>query len=277
MPTVDEYLDVVDSPHALQIEDPEDEALLKLLILVAFSDGVVQEDELAFLHRLLPGQDPADLRRYAASAVQGDPLADIASVLDTVELHWKGLRFAARMAWKDGDLDEAERELLERLAATLRMPRGAVDQVLLEMAGTPTEVDAERLVSTLKSMGWDAVQLASGELSSRDLVAVVPEGAHLVARIGLDAVEVMGLYREGLAGRFLEGAAFLRWSDIVTYTRVPVFGASVQLHTEDGGTWTLVDTRLRGLAGLLDRLYGVPRPAPPGEPPVIHPVRLIKL
>ncbi len=277
MPTVDEYLALVEGPNQLHIEEPAEEALLQLLVAVAFSDGVVDADELAFLARILPGHQPSDIAAWAKGVVSqgGLDLVQVAAALPTVEERWKGLRFAARMAWKDRSLAHEERTLLDQLAAALSLPGGAVDTVLQEMRGQADGgVEPEHLITTLKSLDWDAVQLAAGELTSRDLLDALPdEPLHLVARVGVDTVEIMGLFQEGLVGRFAEGAAFIHWRHLVTYTRVPVFGASVQLHDEHGLTWTLVDTRLRGVGMLLDRLFQVQRPKPSGRPIVVEQVR----
>ena len=81
----------------------------------------------------------------------------------------------------------------------------------------------------------------------------------LVARFGVEQVEVAAVFEEGLAANFLEGSNFVAWSELVAYTRVSTLGASLQLHTESGRTWTLVDTRMRGLSLLLDRLFGQKR------------------
>jgi hypothetical protein len=153
----------------------------------------------------------------------------------------------------------------------LDLPDGAVERVLHEVRGQGGEVQETVLIDAIKGIGWDAVQLASGPLES-DLAPVAPPGAVPVARVGLDNVEVMGFFRQGLVARFLEGIVWLAWDDIVTYTRVPTFGAAVQLHTEDGHTYTLVDSRMRGLGMLLDRIYGADRPAG-GPAPVVHKVR----
>jgi len=255
---------------------PEDRALLVLLVHVAFSDGEVQDDEVAFLLQVLPDRDPEELRAWVAAVAQEGPLdyQALAQALPRMEQRWKALRFGARMAWKDGTLHPRERELLTTLAEQLELPQGALQSVLDEMAArVEGGIAPTRLVEVLTSVDWDAVQLASGKLSSQDLIDAAPEGSELVARVGLDQVEVLGLYREGLVGRFLEGTRFLRWEEVVTYTRVPTFGASVQLHTEDGRSWTLVDTRLRGLALLLDRLTNKQRPKRPSSPIKIEQVR----
>ncbi|MBN2798735.1 MAG: TerB family tellurite resistance protein [Deltaproteobacteria bacterium] len=264
MPSVDDYLDRLDEPRPLLLDDPSEEALLALLILVAFADGVLQEDELQFLLGLLPEQHPEALRSYAREVARNKArwLARLSAALPSVEERWKGLRFAARMAWKDGELSVEEGLLLDDVAQTLGLPTGAVDEVLLEMAGRPGEASLprEQLRQVLRDLRWDVMKIQGGALSSADLLAEAPAGGDLVTRIGLDGVEVMGLFTEGLLGRFIEGVAFLPWESIVTYTRVPVFGASVSLHTEDGRSWTLVDSRLRGVGMLLDHLFGVDRP-----------------
>ena len=274
MSRVDDFLDLVDNPsrHALTPGDPADDALLALLVHVAFSDGTVDKGELAFLQKVLPGRDAAALEAWLVSVAR-EPL-DIEAVghaLPSVEERWKALRFAARMAWKDGAIQDEERSLLEALVLGLDLPLEAVDRVLHEMQGKGAEVGETRIVDALKGIGWDAVQLASGPLET-NLAGVVPVDSNPVVRVGIDSVEVIGIFREGLAAHFLEGPAWLGWDDIVTYTRVPTFGAAVQLHTEQGRTFTLVDSRLRGLGMLLDRIFAAERPDA-GDGPVITQVR----
>lgn len=99
-----------------------------------------------------------------------------------------------------------------------------------------------------------AVDWSEGALSG-PLSRSVPPGAKGVLRIGLDGIEALGFHREGIAGVFREGSAFLPWKHIVTFTRGATFGAAVQLHTEHGRRYTLADFRLSGVGKLLDRLY----------------------
>jgi tellurite resistance protein len=265
MARVDEYLDRINDPRlpALTPDNPADAVLLALLAHVAFADGEVADTEVEFLARVLPGRDRDALRQWAVT-MGGRPFdyRVVARVLPTEDERWKGLRFAARMAWKDGVLETEERTVLERLSSALELSAGAVDRVLHELAGAGrAEIDGDLIVGTFQKMGWDSVDWGEGGVQA-DWAVVVPEGATGVLRIGLDGVEVLGFYREGVAAQFLEGAAFVRWRDVIAYTKAPTLGAAVKLHTEDGRGWTLTDFRLSGLGRMLDRLYGEGRGRP---------------
>ncbi|MFT7517895.1 MAG: DnaJ-domain-containing protein 1 [Kiritimatiellia bacterium] len=270
MPRVDDYLDLVDNParQALTVGHPADDALLALLVHMAFSDGAIDEGELDFLSKVLPGREPGQLRAWVEQVGAGGlDISAVAAALPTIEERWKGLRFAARMAWKDGHIQDEERILLLSLARGLGFTAVAVDQVLHEMQGHADHgVDPKLIASSLESMAWDSVQILSEPLGGQ-IARVAPAGSELVRSIALDQVVVLALYSQGMSAHFMEGTTFILWSDIVTYTRVPTFGAAVQIHTENGRTWTLVDARLRGLSTLIDRLYGTApreRSAPPG-------------
>lgn len=243
---------------SLRPGNPADDALLRLLAHMVVSDGVVHAGEVGFLGRLLPHLRGEALETWARE--HGDPDLDVEEVARAIvdpDLQWKCLRYVARMAWKDGELASQERTLLGRLAAGMSMPAGAVDRVLREMKPDDgARYTQERILKSLVEIHWDAVQLASGELVSDDLQAALPPGVEVVARVGIDRVEVMGLGTSGLVARFQEGPAFLAWKDIVTYTRAFGLGAAVTLHTEDGHAYTLVDARMSGIAVFLDRLLG---------------------
>jgi hypothetical protein len=234
---------------------PADDALLSLLASMACSDGDVHARELDFVVKLRPG-DRAEAEAWVRShAAPIDPVAIAAVVIDPDD-RWKVLRFAARMAWKDGQLAAQERSLLGALGDAMQLPRGAVDRVLREMAPRDDQgFTSNRLLPMIMDVHWDAVQLAGGALVSEDLRAVLPDGSELVARVGLDKVEVMAICTNGLVGRFQQGPAFIHWADLVTYTRSFGLGAAVTLHTEDGRSYTLVDSRLSGLGPLLDRIF----------------------
>jgi len=273
MTRVDDYLNLVDDPgrRALTPGHPADDALLALLVHVAFSDRAIDASELAFLQRVLPGREEAQLTAWVeqVGAIPLDMQA-VAQALPTPEERWKGLRFAARMAWKDGAIQDEERALLESLATGLELGPRAVDRVLAEMQGRAgAEVPADKLAEAAESVTWSAVQLLDEPVVG-PIAEVAPDHAKPVRVVALDDVVVMGLYAQGLAAHFLEGTAFIAWSDLVTYTRVPTFGAAVQLHTEDGGTWTLVDSRLRGVTLLLDRLFGADRREASSKPSVVQ-------
>jgi hypothetical protein len=152
----------------------------------------------------------------------------------------------------------------------LELPPDAVSRVLVEVKGQAHgPLSPERLAEVLVAFPWRAVQHGTGELRS-DLAELVPKNATVVRRIGIENIEVLAFTDRGLAGRFLEGNAFVPWGEIVTYTRVPTLAAAVQLITESGRRWTLVDHRLNGLGALFDRLFGTDRPARPARPPKIE-------
>ena len=234
---------------------PADDALLGLLASMACSDGEVHSNELSFLAKLRPDLSASELESWAREHAKPVDPAAIASVVTAPDDQWKTLRFAARMAWKDGELAPEERDLLDGLAAAMHMPDMAVSRVLREMApDTGERFQPDRLLRMVMDIRWDAVQLAGGALVSEDLTSVLPAGNDVVARVGLDKVEVMALCTGGLVARFQQGAAFIGWSELVTYTRSFGLGASVELHTEDGRNYSLVDSRLSGIGPLLDRL-----------------------
>jgi uncharacterized tellurite resistance protein B-like protein len=270
---VDQYLQLMDDPRgtALHPGDPADAALLALLAAVAFADGDVDDAELEYLEKVLPGRDPEALRGWVQQ--QGQRPLDVAALaraLPTPDERWKGLRFAARMAWKDGRLADEERALLARIVQALALPESALERVIGDMYGRgASAVEPARALAALKAMQWDAVTWEEGPLKS-PLIKVVPRGAMPIARIELDGTEALGLYREGVAGKFREGAAFLPWSEIVGYTRMATLGAAIQIHSEAGKAFTLGDFRLRGMATFLDRVFTTPtKPAVPPPPVAI--------
>ena len=255
MPQVDDALELA-AGRVLDPRSPEDDALLSLLASMACSDGQIHDRELDFLVKIrsdLPDrQSVADWTLAHARPVD---LGQLAAVIRRPDHQWKALRFAARMAWKDGELAEEEYRDLEALAGALELPHGAVERVLREMSPDDGKrFTAERILRTLMDVHWDAVQLAGGELTSPDLLEVAPPRLELVARVGLERVEVLALATQGVVARFQEGSAFIPWGNLVTYTHERGLGSALTLHTEEGITFTLVDRRLSGLATLLDRL-----------------------
>ncbi|MBX2796649.1 MAG: TerB family tellurite resistance protein [Myxococcales bacterium] len=255
MPQVDDSLQLR-AGRSLVPGRPADDALLTLLASMACSDGSVHDRELDFLVKIRPDLGSREaVAQWTMAHAQPVDLGRLAAVITRPDDQWKALRFAARMAWKDGELASEERRDLTALAGALRLPPGAVDRVLREMSPDDGKrFTADRILRTLMDVHWDAVQLASGSLVSEDLHAACPLGVEVVARVGLEKVEVMALCTDGIVARFQEGAAFLAWNELVTYTREHGLGEALVLHTEDGRHFTLVDRRLSGLAMLLDRL-----------------------
>lgn len=272
MTHVDQFLGIAEGIGSdfIQRGNPADDALLCLLVQVAFSDGVLDEEELDFLRKVLPGVEDTELRQWveieASKTVDFEALA---TSLPTVDERWKCLRFAACMAWKDQVLADEERSLLDSMASAFKLPAGAVERTLADTAPARRQLSERDILEALKALNWNAVQLVGGELVSPDLQELIPADADFVARVGLDDVEVMAFYQQGLVARFLQGAAFVKWSELVTYSRSFGLGSSVELHTENGRSWTLVDSRLSGLCMLLERLFGEDRKAP-GLPPSIR-------
>ncbi len=241
----------------------EEQALLSLLVHVACCDDDLDEREFAFVQRFLPGRDIAALRDWVAQEGRAPlDVAAVAAALPTTELRWKGLRFAVRMAWKDGKISPEERALLARVVDGLELPASALDSELEGMIGRGGKpVDPEGVLGAFNELEWDAVTWESGGPMG-ELGHYAPAGTRPLVRLLLDGVEIMALYAEGLVAWFREGPCWVKWEDIVVYTPAPSLAAAIQLHLEDGTTRTLADFRLSGLGRLLDRLYDGNRPAP---------------
>lgn len=275
MSRVDAALDALQSSTGSAIRygnHASDDALILLLVHMALSDGVLDDAELAMIQRVAP-EGTAEQTRAWIKSVLATPLDldAIAALLDTDDRRWISLRFAARMAWRDEDLAKEERAFLERLAVALALPDTALDRVLREMSGPPAHrLEIEHLREMLTAMSWGAADFAEGDVESADLAPHVPTGAQAVARIGVDQSEVIGIYDRGIVARFLEGAAFLPWSRIVSTARGSGLESSIRIHTDDGRIWSLVDARLAGIGMLFDRLYRPDDPAPTGQAPEIR-------
>jgi uncharacterized membrane protein YebE (DUF533 family) len=115
MARVDDFLDLVDDPsrQTLASGHPADQALLALMVHVAFSDGVVQPNELAFLKKVLPERSDVELLAWVKQTADVPfNWVELNAALPSTEDHWKGLRFAARMAYKDGTIQVEEREFM---------------------------------------------------------------------------------------------------------------------------------------------------------------------
>ena len=237
--------------------EPAADAILHLLAHMAHSDGVLHEGEMDFLATILPGRTRESLREWVRRIGSEPPLlAEVAAAMPNDDMRWTCLRFSARMAWKDGELQAEEQQFLAELASALGLPPFAKDRVLREMEPSTARFTTERIIEVMQSVKWHAVKIASGPLASADLAAVAPPNAAAVCRIGINKVEVMGIFEGGIAARFLEGPCYLGWSEIISYNRGTGLGSSVQLVTEGGVVYSLVDQRLTGLCFVLDLLLG---------------------
>lgn len=264
MSRVDEYLQLIDDPDhpPLAPGDPADRALLSLLVHLAWSDGVVEGDEFALLQRVRPDLDAGDLMHWAdQTAAAPLDLDALARAAPTPDERWGALRLAARMVCLDGEVADEEVDQLQEIATHLGLADDAARRAVDEVVARGGEVSREQALDALRHMFWD-VLVPSREPLVGPLAGVVPADARPVCSIALDDQEVAGLFLEGLVGRFDDGPAFVRWSDIATYTRVPVPGAGFHLRTRDGRHLSMTDPRLRDIGALLDFLHGrtpVPR------------------
>lgn len=274
MRRLDAVVELLDS-HAgsrLKPGTPSDDALLELLGHMAIRDDVFDDAEIALLDRVLPDWNATTLHAWLGQVAATElDLDHIAEALATDDQRWTAIRFVARMAMADQVLDDAERAFLDELAEALELPPDTVDRVLAEL-DSPV-IDVERLTRILDEMTWGAVDFGQGDVRSEDLMTILPAERTPVRRVGVDGAEVMGLYAEGLAARFLEGVTFLRWEDIVATSRGAGLETTVRLHTEDGRIWSLVDARLGGVGRLLERLRAVPQ-REVTNPPIIEKVQM---
>lgn len=252
-----------------------DRALLVLLVHVAMADGGLDDQELSFLHRVLPARDPEELRAWAlqVGAEPFDPRS-LAPALPFVGDRWRALRFAARMAWKDGRFADEEQVLVASLAVALELPEIAVKRVTDELALRGRDrFGGEKLVRVLEKLAWDAVDWGVGAVTA-PLRDCAPATATPVAWVGVDDSEQIGLFEEGMVAHFCEGDAWVAWRDLVSWTRQPTLAVSLRLDTEDGRVQTFADFRLAGLANFLSRILDAePAPTPTSAPPRVEHLR----
>ena len=254
MSRADLYIRLLDSPRAPGPtgEHKSDDAIMQILVHMACADGIVQEEEFAFLERIKPNFDAqAILTWIAESAANPINLDQIAESLDSEEERRGALRFAMRLAYADRDLDSGEATLLSRLTLALAIPDNVASAILNDVFAKPNHNRSQSVKSAVRNVD---LPMVSDALVS-ELQAVVPEHASPVASVVIDGEERVGLYDRGLVAHFLEGPAFLHWENITYYTRVPVFGAAVRVMTDDGKSWTIADRRLQEISSLLDRVY----------------------
>ena len=194
MATVQDTLDLSGTavvPSVLTPGEPAADAILHLLAHMAHSDGVLHEDEVEFLAGILPGRSAESLRAWVNDVGSEPPLLDeVAAAIDDDDMRWTCLRFTARMAWKDGELQDEERTFLEALAEHLGLPRFAVDRVLREMQPSASQFTTERIIDVIQSVKWNAVQIASGRAHTcalRRSGAIACWGANTTGQLGNSA------------------------------------------------------------------------------------------
>lgn len=257
MSRVTELIALIEDPDREAVEDrhPLDAALLELLVFLAYSDGVLDPDELALIGRMRPDLEPAEVRRWVdeQADITFDSSAMAEALPDPVE-RWSVMRLATRMMCIDGDIAEEELSVLADLADALQMDPAAPSRAVREVVAAGGPVSQDRLLSSLRNMFWRSTRPTRDEPEGA-LAEVAPEDGEHVATVTLEGEEVAALYVEGLAAAFASGARFVPWAEIRTYTRVPVPGASFHLHT-DTVHLKMGDPRMRDIGALLDYVYG---------------------
>jgi hypothetical protein len=234
-------------------DDATRDATMSLVAAVVASDGVVHEDELRLLTQLDPRRsyDAGWVRVRAAEGFDADALS---TTLSTDENRWRALLLAARVAWTDRHLATEEKALLVRLAVSFGLPEDAVEKVLGEMVGNARRAVTEADVrAATDGMPWEELEFTPGP--ARSALAQVATDESSLGVLRIEGVEIVVLFPSGFAAGFREGDAFVRWSDIAQYSRIPVFGAALRIDTTDDRTLTLVDVRARPIGAFLDRVF----------------------
>lgn len=259
MSRVRAFLRLVDRPDLppLTPGDPADPAIWALMVGLALGDGRVTRDERALLRRIRPDLGDAALDAWVRdTAAGGIDWAALRAVSTDGDVALDLLRLAARMVALDGDVADSELGRMGELARHLGLPETAPRGALSEVVATGGAVEVATVKEALRSMWWD-VLLPSRDPLESDLAEVVPPGATFLCSIRLGEEEVAALFAEGLLGRWDDGPAFVAWSDIAGYTRVPVPGATFHLRTRGvDRDHTMNDPRLRDVGALLDLVHG---------------------
>lgn len=257
MSRVADYIALIEDPEAppLSVGHPLDEALLTLMVFLAYSDGVLHVDELALLARMRPDLTIDGVRRWVdqQADITFDSAGLAADLPGPVE-RWQAMRLATRMVCMDGDVAEEELMVLSDLARAFGLDAHAPQRAVREVVANGGPISEDRLRSSLRNMLWRQT-LPTREEPEADLAGTAPSDAEHIATVLLGDDEVAALYLEGLAVMAEAGARFVAWPAIRTYTRVPVPGASFHLHTEHEHL-KMSDPRMRDIGALLDYIYG---------------------
>ncbi len=258
MSRVDEYLALIDDPEALALEqgDPADGPLLGLLVHLAYSDGIVHDDEAALLALVRPELDRQSLLAWAEEESKKPyDMTCLKEIAATSTGRRNILRFAARMVCLDGEISEEEVWSLQQLAVVLDLPDEAPQQAVDEIVAKGGVISRERVALSLRNMLWRDLVPRRDDLGP-ELAAIAPTETDPVCVISLDDDEVAGLFFTGLAAHFDDGPAWVVFDQITSYTRVPVPGAAFHIHTADGRHLSMSNPRLRDLGSLFDFIYG---------------------
>lgn len=243
MSRLDDWLTLIDHPEQrLDGNHPADDALATLLVQLAFSDGLVQEDELAFFRRVSP---PNDVLGWVESrAVRPVDLVALGPLVASDADKRKLLDLAVRVVGLDSAVATEEVVHLHRIVGHLELSHDAIRSALDEVVAAGGPVAPERVVDVAATMTWRSLY---------DLSA--PVGSDAVRVLGRADVPEVAIHPDGIWARFDRGEARVGFDEIVAYTRLPVRGRAFYVRT-DHADHVFVDPAFRDLGILLDRLYG---------------------
>lgn len=252
-----ELLALIDDPSrpALAAGGDVDGPLMAMLVHLAYSDGVVQDDELALMARIRPDLDVAGVMAWASQVAQRTFDAhQVAAVVTEPAERWTALRLATRMVCMDGDIADEELFVLRDLAEVFGLPADAPERAVSEVVARGGPIARERIAAAVRNMLWKRITPTRDEPEG-PLASVIPSTVTHVCTMTVDDEEVAALCYEGLAAMFERGPHFIRWTEIRSYTRVPVPGASFHLRTANQHL-KMSDPRLRDVGSLLDYIFG---------------------
>lgn len=91
--------------------------MIRCILAVAHADGEIQEEERAFLTKMLSKLSLSD-EQQAIIDKEFETPKDVITIFDQIkDPHFKSqvIHFARLMAWKDNQLDPGEKEIIEKL------------------------------------------------------------------------------------------------------------------------------------------------------------------
>ncbi|MEM6927569.1 MAG: hypothetical protein AAF602_11610 [Myxococcota bacterium] len=241
MSRLDDWLTLLDDPTSQLVGvHPSDEVLATWMVQLAFSDGVVQEDELAFFARLAPEGTPV-ARWVEQRAVKPVDLDAIAPLLTSDAERRKLLALGVRVVGLDSAVATEEIVHLHRIVDHLGLPHEAIRIALADVVAPGGPVSADRVTAVVADFAWTRMRTLPGP------------GLVTLARPGRSAEVIVE--PDGLWARFDHGEASVLFADIVAYTRLPVRGHAFHIRTDEADH-TYADPAFQELGILLDRLYG---------------------
>ncbi|MEO0603030.1 MAG: hypothetical protein AAF211_16445, partial [Myxococcota bacterium] len=191
MSRLDDWLTLLDDPTSRLVGvHPSDEVLATWMVQLAFSDGVVQEDELAFFARLAP-EGTSVARWVEQRATRPVDLDAIAPLLTSDAERHKLLALGVRVVGLDSAVATEEIVHLHRIVDHIGLPHDAIRQALDDVVAPGGAVSPERVASVVAAFVWTRMRTLPGP------------GLVTLARPSRSAEVIVE--REGLWARFDRG------------------------------------------------------------------------